>query len=74
VSIGPFALNSTSHQLTTHYDVKFRPTIVTENTPIKGFTRLLDEDGNFISAWLSGYISGAVDNAKDPFLASLNTN
>lgn len=74
VSIGPFALNSTSHMLTSHYDVKFRPTIVTENTKIKGFKQLLDDDGNFISAWLSGYISGSVDNAKDPFLAKLNTN
>lgn len=74
VSIGPFALNSTNHMLTSHFNVKFRSTVVTENTRIKGFTTQLDEDGNFISAWLSGYISGAVDNAKDPFLAKLNTN
>ena len=74
VSIGPFALNSTNHMLTSHFDVRFRPTIVTENTKIKGFSQMLDDDGNFISAWLSGYISGAVDNAKDPFLAKLNTN
>lgn len=74
ISIGPFALNSTSHMLTSHYNVRFRSTVVTENTRIKGFNYLLDDDGNFISAWLSGYISGAVDNAKDPFLAKLNTN
>lgn len=74
VSIGPFALNSTNHMLTSHYNVRFRPTVVTENTKIKGFSYMLDDDGNFISAWLSGYISGAVDNAKDPFLAKLNTN
>lgn len=74
VSIGPFALNSTSHMLTSHYNVRFRPTVVTNNTKIKGFNYQLDDDGNFISAWLSGYISGAVDNAKDPFLAKLNTN
>lgn len=74
VSIGPFALNSTNHMLTSHYNVRFRPTIVTKNTKIKGFSYMLDDDGNFISAWLSGYISGAVDNAKDPFLAKLNTN
>lgn len=74
ISIGPFALNSTSHMLTTHYNVRFRPTIVTQNTKINNFSYMLDDDGNFISAWLSGYISGAVDNAKDPFLAKLNTN
>ena len=72
--IGPFALNVTNHILTTLYGVKFRESPFTKITGITGFNRILDEDNNQISSWLSAFINAHVDIVKDPYISKLNVN
>ncbi len=72
--IGPFALNVTNHILTTLYGVKFRESPFTQITGITGFNRILDEDNNQISSWLSAFINAHVDIVKDPYISKLNVN
>lgn len=72
--IGPFALNVTNHILTTLYGVKFRESPFTQITGITGFSRILDEDNNQISSWLSAFINAHVDIVKDPYISKLNVN
>lgn len=72
--IGPFALNVTNHILTTLYGVKFRESTFTKITGITGFNRILDEDNNQISSWLSAFINAHVDIVKDPYISKLNVN
>lgn len=72
--IGPFALNVTNHILTTLYGVKFRESNFTKITGITGFNRILDEDDNQISSWLSAFINAHVDIVKDPYISKLNVN
>lgn len=72
--IGPFALNVTNHILTTLYGVKFRESNFTKITGITGFNRILDEENNQISSWLSAFINAHVDIVKDPYISKLNVN
>lgn len=72
--IGPFALNVTNHILTTLYGVKFRESAFTRITGITGFDKVLDEDDNQISSWLSAFINAHVDIVKDPYISKLNVN
>lgn len=72
--IGPFALNVTSHILTTLYKVKFKENNFTKLTGITGFDRILDEKDNQISSWLSAFINAHVDIVKDPYISKLNVN
>lgn len=72
--IGPFALNVTNHILTTLYGVKFKESNFTKITGITGFDRILDEDDNQISSWLSAFINAHVDIVKDPYISKLNVN
>ena len=66
--IGPFALNVTNHILTTLYGVKFRESPFTKITGITGLNRILDENNNQISSWLSAFINAHVDIVKDPYI------
>jgi hypothetical protein len=72
--IGPFALNVTSHILTTLYNVKFAENSFTRLTGITGFNHILDEKDNQISSWLSAFINAHVDIVKDPYISKLNVN
>jgi len=74
LGIGPFALNVTNHILTTLYGVKFRESNFTRLTGITGFSRILDEEDNQISSWLSAFINAHVDIVKDPYISKLNVN
>lgn len=74
IGIGPFALNVTNHILTTLYGVKFKESDFTRKTGITGFNKILDENDNQISSWLSAFINAHVDIVKDPYISKLNVN
>lgn len=72
--IGPFALNVTNHVLTCLFGVKFRETKFTEQTGIFNFDKLVDNDGNMISSWLSAFINAHVDIVKDPWISKMGVD
>lgn len=72
--IGPFALNVTNHVLTCLFGVKFRETRFTEETGIFNFDKLVDDDGNMISSWLSAFINAHVDIVKDPWISKMGVD
>ena len=72
--IGPFALNVTNHVLTCLFGVKFRETKFTEQTSIFNFDKLVDDDGNMISSWLSAFINAHVDIVKDPWISKMGVD
>ena len=72
--IGPFALNVTNHVLTCLFGVKFRETKFTEQTGIFNFDKLVDDDGNMISSWLSAFINAHVDIVKDPWISKMGVD
>lgn len=72
--IAPFALNSTSHALCRLYGVKFKRTLLVENTRLANFDGRIDKDNNPVESWLSGFINAHVDIVKDPYISRLNVN
>ena len=72
--IGPQALNITNQVFTYLYNVAFRRTYVTQNTPISHLHHLRGYDGRTVQSWLSGFLNGNVDIIKDPYVSKLNTN
>lgn len=72
--IGPFALNVTNHVLTCLFGVKFRETKFTQQTGIFNFDKLVDDDGNMISSWLSAFINAHVDIVKDPWISKMGVD
>lgn len=74
VGIGPYALNNNSHILTLLYGVKFKITSLMSVLGHGDLDRVLDDDGQSISSWLSALINIHVDAAKDPKMKKLNLN
>lgn len=72
--IGPFALNVTNQILTQLYGVKFKHTKFAEATGIYRFDHIVDDNDNYIAAWLSAFINAHVDIVKDPYISKLNVN
>lgn len=72
--IGPFALNVTNHVLTCLFGVRFKETKFTEQTGIFNFDKLVDDDGNMISSWLSAFINAHVDIVKDPWISKMGVD
>ncbi len=72
--IGPFALNTPSHVMTSLYSVKFKDSPFTRGTKIGRLDNIFDSDYNYIDAWLSAFINANVDIVKDPYISKLNTN
>lgn len=72
--IGPFALNVTNHVLTCLFGVRFKETKFTEWTGIFNFDKLVDDDGNMISSWLSAFINAHVDIVKDPWISKMGVD
>lgn len=72
--IGPFALNTPSHVLTSLYNVMFKDSPFTKNTRIGRLDNIFDKDYNYIDAWLSAFINAHVDIVKDPYISKLNVN
>lgn len=76
IGIGPFALNNNNHILTWLYHVSFKPT---ENSIMTQFglnnlDNMTDIDGDSIMGWLSAFINGHVDIAKDAWVSRCNVN
>lgn len=72
--IGPFALNVTNHILAHLYGVKFKDTAFTQQTSIQEIGKLMDDEHNYVSSWLSAFINAHVDIVKDPYISKLNVN
>lgn len=76
IGIGPFALNNNNHILTWLYHVSFKPS---ENSIMTQFglnnlDNMTDIDGDSIMGWLSAFINGHVDIAKDAWVSRCNVN
>lgn len=76
IGIGPFALNNNNHILTWLYHVNFKPTknsIMTQ-FGLNNLDNMTDIDGDSIMGWLSAFINGHVDIAKDAWVSRCNVN
>lgn len=76
IGIGPFALNNNNHILTWLYHVSFKPTknsIMTQ-FGLNNLDNMTDIDGDSIMGWLSAFINGHVDVAKDAWVSRCNVN
>lgn len=76
IGIGPFALNNNNHILTWLYHVSFRPTKSSIMTQfgLNNLDNMTDIDGDSIMGWLSAFINGHVDIAKDAWVSRCNVN
>ena len=76
IGIGPFALNNNNHILTWLYHVSFKPTKSSIMTQfgLNNLDNMTDIDGNSIMGWLSAFINGHVDIAKDSWVPRCNVN
>lgn len=72
--IGPFALNVTNHVLTQLFGVRFRQTKFTTSIGLDNLSKYIDNDDNYISSWMSGFINSHVDIVKDPYISKVNVN
>lgn len=76
IGIGPFALNNNNHILTWLYHISFKPTknsIMTQ-FGLNNLDNMTDIDGDSIMGWLSAFINGHVDIAKDAWVSRCNVN
>lgn len=76
IGIGPFALNNNNHILTWLYHVSFKPTKSSIMTQfgLNNLDNMTDVDGDSIMGWLSAFINGHVDIAKDAWVSRCNVN
>lgn len=76
IGIGPFALNNNNHILTWLYHVSFKPTNSSIMTQfgLNNLDNMTDIDGDSIMGWLSAFINGHVDIAKDAWVSRCNVN
>lgn len=76
IGIGPFALNNNNHILTWLYHVSFKPTKSSIMTQfgLNNLDNMTDIDGDSIMGWLSAFINGHVDIAKDAWVSRCNVN
>lgn len=73
--IGPFALNVTNTVLTQLYNVTFRKDDEFANAAgIQNFNLYIDNDGDYVSSWMSAFINAHVDIVKDPWISKLCVN
>lgn len=76
IGIAPFALNNNNHILTWLYHVSFKPSqnsIMTQ-FGLNNLDNMTDIDGDSIMGWLSAFINGHVDIAKDAWVSRCNVN
>ena len=76
IGIGPYALNNNNHILTWLYHVSFRPSKSSIMTTfgLNALDSMTDIDGKPILGWISAFINGHVDCAKDPWPPRTNAN
>lgn len=73
--IGPFALNVTNTVLTQLYNVTFRKDDeFAKAAGIQNFNLYIDNDGDYVSSWMSAFINAHVDIVKDPWISKLCVN
>ena len=73
--IGPFALNVTNTVLTQLYNVTFRmDDTFAKEAGIQNFNLYIDNDGDYVSSWMSAFINAHVDIVKDPWISKLCVN
>lgn len=73
--IGPFALNVTNTVLTQLYNVTFRnDDEFAKEAGIQNFNLYIDNDGDYVSSWMSAFINAHVDIVKDPWISKLCVN
>lgn len=76
IGIAPFALNNNNHILTWLYHVSFKPTnsSIMTSFGLNNLDNMTDIDGDSIMGWLSAFINGHVDIAKDAWVSRCNVN
>lgn len=76
IGIGPYALNNNNHILTWLYHVSFKPSkaSIMSVFNLNALDNMTDIDGKPILGWLSAFINGHVDCAKDPWPPRTNAN
>lgn len=76
IGIGSYALNNNNHILTWLYHVSFRPSKSSIMTTfgLNALDSMTDIDGKPILGWISAFINGHVDCAKDPWPPRTNAN
>lgn len=73
--IGPFALNVTNTVLTQLYNVTFKKDDeFAKEAGIQNFNLYIDNDGDYVSSWMSAFINAHVDIVKDPWISKLCVN
>lgn len=74
--IGPYALNNNNHILTWLYHVSFKPSkaSIMSVFDLTALDDMTDIDGKPILGWISAFINGHVDCAKDPWPPRTNAN
>lgn len=76
IGIGPYALNNNNHILTWLYHVSFKPSkaSIMSVFNLNALDNMTDIDGKPILGWISAFINGHVDCAKDPWPPRTNAN
>lgn len=76
IGIGPYALNNNNHILTCLYHVSFKPSkaSIMSAFNLNALDNMTDIDGKPILGWISAFINGHVDCAKDPWPPRTNAN
>lgn len=76
IGIGPYALNNNNHILTWLYHVSFKPSkaSIMSAFNLNALDNMTDIDGKPILGWISAFINGHVDCAKDPWPSRTNAN
>lgn len=73
-AVGPAALNNSSQNIGRLYDVHLANRGVVRQLGISDLSSDLDVDSQSVLGLLSAYITGAVDNAKDPWISTVGLN
>lgn len=76
IGIAPYALNNNNHILTWLYHVSFKPSknSIMTTFGLNALDNMTDIDGKPILGWISAFINGHVDCAKDPWPPRTNVN
>lgn len=76
IGIASYALNNNNHILTCLYHVSFKPSkaSIMSAFNLNALDNMTDVDGKPIFGWISAFINGHVDCAKDPWPPRTNAN
>nr|DAF73537.1 MAG TPA: hypothetical protein [Caudoviricetes sp.] len=76
IGIASYALNNNNHILTCLYHVSFKPSkaSIMSAFNLNALDNMTDVDGEPIFGWISAFINGHVDCAKDPWPPRTNAN